>query len=119
MNWTPLVWLELLCFPVAMAAGQILFKRAAAQMTGVSGPWLLELARLPSMWLAVALYAASTLLWVKILTTVPLSRAYPVAALAFILVPAAGYLFFDEPINARFAAGTALIIAGVIVAVRA
>jgi multidrug transporter EmrE-like cation transporter len=113
------VWIELLCFPVAMAAGQILFKRAAVQMTGVSGPWLLELARLPSMWLAVALYAASTLLWVKILTTVPLSRAYPVAALAFILVPAAGYLFFDEPLNARLAAGTALIIAGVIVAVRA
>jgi drug/metabolite transporter (DMT)-like permease len=58
-------------------------------------------------------------LWVKILTTVPLSRAYSVAALAFVLVPAAGYLFFDEPINARLAAGTALIVAGVIVAVRA
>jgi multidrug transporter EmrE-like cation transporter len=119
VNWTPLVWLELLCFPVAMAAGQILFKRTAAQMTGVSGAWLLELAKLPSMWLALALYAASTLLWVKILTSVPLSRAYPVAALSFILVPAAGYLFFNEPINARLAAGTALIIAGVIVAVRA
>jgi multidrug transporter EmrE-like cation transporter len=119
MNWTPLAWLELLCFPVAMAAGQILFKRAAAQMTGAGGPWLLELAKLPSMWLALALYAGSTLLWVKILTSVPLSRAYPVAALAFILVPAAGYLFFDEPINARLAAGTALIVVGVIVAVRA
>lgn len=119
MNWTPQVWIELLSFPVAMAAGQILFKRAAAQMTGVNGPWILELARLPSMWLAVALYAASTLLWVKILTTVPLSRAYPLAALAFVLVPAAGYMFFDEPINARLVAGTALIVAGVIVAARA
>jgi multidrug transporter EmrE-like cation transporter len=119
MKWTPLVWLELLCFPVAMAAGQVLFKRAAAQINGASGPWLLELARLPSMWLALMLYAGSTLLWVKILTSVPLSRAYPVAALAFILVPAAGYLFFDEPVNARLAAGTVLIIAGVIVAVRA
>jgi multidrug transporter EmrE-like cation transporter len=119
MNWTLLVWFELLCFPVAMAAGQILFKRTAAEMAGAGGPWLLGLARLPSMWLALALYAASTLLWVKILTSVPLSRAYPVAALSFVLVPAAGYLFFDEPINARLAAGTALIIAGVIVAVRA
>ena len=119
MNWTALVWLELLCFPVAIAAGQILFKRAAAQVTGESGLWIFELARLPAMWLALALYAASTLLWVKILMTVPLSRAYPVVALAFVLVPAAGYLFFNEPVNGRLAAGTALIIAGVIVAVRA
>ena len=100
MNLTPQAWIELLCFPVAIAAGQILFKRAAAQMTGGSGPWLLEVARLPSMWLALALYAAATLLWVRILTTVPLSRAYPFVALAFVLVPAAGYLFFDESINA-------------------
>jgi drug/metabolite transporter (DMT)-like permease len=118
VNWTPLVWLELLCFPVAIAAGQILFKRSAAQID-TGGPWLLELARLPAMWAAVALYAASTLLWVRILTAVPLSRAYPFVALAFVLVPAAGYLLFDEPINTRYALGTALIVAGVIVAARA
>jgi drug/metabolite transporter (DMT)-like permease len=118
LNLTPLVWLELLCFPVAIAAGQILFKRSAAQID-TEGPWLLELARLPAMWAAVALYAVSTLLWVRILTTVPLSRAYPFAALAFVLVPAAGYLVFDEPVNARYALGTALIIVGVIVAARA
>ena len=51
------------------------------------------------MWVAVALYAAATLLWVRILTTVPLSRAYPFVALAFVLVPAAGYLFFHEAIS--------------------
>jgi len=111
---------ELSCFPVAIAAGQILFKRAAAQLTpGVGTSWLLELARLPSMWLAVALYGASTLLWVRILTTVPLSRAYPFVALAFVLVPAAGYVFFQESITARYALGTALIVAGVVVAARA
>jgi drug/metabolite transporter (DMT)-like permease len=55
------------------------------------------------------------------LTTVPLSRAYPFAAVAvaFVLVPAAGYVLFDEPVNARYALGAALIIAGVIVAARA
>ncbi|MEO8061547.1 MAG: hypothetical protein ABI821_02240 [Pseudomonadota bacterium] len=113
-------WVELLCFPVAIATGQILFKRAAAQITpGAGGGWLLELARLPTMWVAVALYAVSTLLWVRILTTVPLSRAYPFVALAFVLVPAAGYLFFNETVNARYAIGTALIVIGVAVAARA
>jgi drug/metabolite transporter (DMT)-like permease len=112
--------LELLCFPVAIAAGQILFKRAASQVgSGTSLSWFLDVARLPSMWIAVTLYAAATILWVRILTAVPLSRAYPFVALAFVLVPAAGYLFFDESITARYAFGTLLIIAGVIVASRA
>jgi drug/metabolite transporter (DMT)-like permease len=56
---------------------------------------------------------------VRILTVVPLSRAYPFVALAFVLVPAAGYLLFHEPVNTRYAIGTALIVAGVIVAARA
>jgi drug/metabolite transporter (DMT)-like permease len=117
MSWTARQLLELLCFPAAMAAGQILFKRAALQITpGASGSWLIEVARLPAMWVAVALYAGATLLWVRILTTVPLSRAYPFAALAFVLVPAAGYLVFHEPITIRYAFGTALIVVGVAIA---
>ena len=117
MNWTARQLLELLCFPVAMSAGQILFKRAALQITPqTSGSWLLEVSRLPTMWLAVALYAGATLLWVRILTTVPLSRAYPFAALAFVLVPAAGGLLFHEPITLRYVLGTTLIVIGVAVA---
>jgi drug/metabolite transporter (DMT)-like permease len=36
--------------------------------------------------------------------------------LAFVLVPAAGYVFFHEPITLRYALGTALIVIGVAVA---
>lgn len=115
MNWTPGVWLQLISFPLALTAGQILFKRAANRVD-LTGAWLLELARIPAMWAAIALYAGATLLWVRILATVPLSRAYPFAALAFVLVPAAGYFLFDEPVNARYVLGAALIIGGVIVA---
>ena len=116
MSWTARQLLELLSFPVAMSAGQILFKRAAMQITPGAGPWVLDVARLPTMWLAVALYAGATILWVRILTNVPLSRAYPFAALAFVLVPAAGYVLFHEPITLRYALGASLIIIGVAVA---
>jgi len=117
MTWTARQLVELLCFPVAMAAGQVLFKRAASQIAPSSGgSWLIEVARLPTMWVAVALYAGATLFWVRILSTVPLSRAYPFAALAFVLVPAAGYFFFHEPITLRYALGTAFIVIGVVVA---
>lgn len=118
MNWTFSVWLQLLSFPVALTAGQILFKRSAQQVD-LSGAWMLALIRMPTMWAALALYGVATLLWVRILTTVPLSRAYPFTAAAFVLVPAAGYLLFDEPINTRYVLGAVLIIAGVIVAARA
>jgi drug/metabolite transporter (DMT)-like permease len=118
VNWTPLVWLKLVCFPLALTVGQILFKRSAQQIDP-AGQWWLELAKVPAMWAALALYAGATLLWVHILTSVPLSRAYPFAALAFVLVPAAGYLLFGEPVNAKYVLGTVLIILGVIVAVRA
>ena len=117
MNSTARQLLELLCFPMAIAAGQILFKRAASQITpGAGSSWLIEVARLPTMWVAVTLYAGTTLFWARILTTVPLSRAYPFAALAFVLVPAAGYLFFHESITLRYALGAGLIIIGVAVA---
>jgi len=117
MSLTARQLLDLLSFPVTMAVGQILFKRVALQITpGTGSSWLLEAARLPSMWAAVALYAGATLLWVRILTSVPLSRAYPFAALAFVLVPAAGYLFFHEPITIRYAIGVTFIVVGVVIA---
>jgi multidrug transporter EmrE-like cation transporter len=118
MSWRQLV--ELISFPLVLATGQILFKRAALQIGSTQGTgWILDIARLPTMWLAVVLYAAATLLWVRILTTVPLSRAYVFVALCFVIVPAAGYYLFDESISVRFAIGTLLIVAGVIVAARA
>lgn len=117
MNWNLRQLLELLSFPVAIAAGQILFKRVASQAApGAGVAWIFDVARLPAMWVAVALYAGATLLWVRILSTVPLSRAYPFVALAFVLVPAAGYLLFHEPLTIRYAIGTALIVIGVLIA---
>ncbi|HEV8441849.1 MAG TPA: hypothetical protein VGQ27_00165 [Steroidobacteraceae bacterium] len=52
MNWTSATWLQLLSFPVALTAGQILFKRSAQQVD-LSGSWVLALMRLPSMWAAL------------------------------------------------------------------
>jgi drug/metabolite transporter (DMT)-like permease len=119
VTWSFRQLIELVSFPVAIAAGQMLFKRAADQIGTATGTsWVLDVAKLPTMWVALALYGAATLLWVRILTTVPLSRAYPFMALAFVLVPAAGYVFFNESITVRYVIGTALIIAGVVVVAR-
>lgn len=66
----------------------------------------------PALWAAVVLYGGATLLWIYLLQTIPLSRAYPFAALGFVLVPAAGVLFFQEQVSGLYAAGAILIVVG-------
>lgn len=118
MNWSLRQLIELLSFPFALALGQILFKRASLGVDPTQGGWLLQVARAPALWMALILYAAATVIWVRILATLPLSRAYPFMALAFVLVPAAGYFFFREPITLRFMCGTGFIIVGVLLTAR-
>ena len=70
-------------FAAVLAAGQVLFKYAAtAFKTESLAEGLLVLARTPAFYGGVTLYAAATLLWLWILSRVPLSQAYPWVALA-------------------------------------
>jgi drug/metabolite transporter (DMT)-like permease len=66
---------------------------------------------------AVALYGALTILWVWILTSVPLSRAYPFAVLAFVFTPVFAVLFFNEAVNVWYFVGMALILSGLAILV--
>jgi drug/metabolite transporter (DMT)-like permease len=98
-----------------MATGQVLFKLGALKAPPVEGlqGWLTLLFQ-PVVITALCLYAASTLLWLWLLQRIPLTTAYPFAALAFLLVPFGGWLIFKEPLNARYLMGVGLILGGVI-----
>lgn len=94
-----------------MAAGQMLFKKAAMVAVGEEFlPGLLNI----WMLLALVLYGFATLLWVWILKQLPLSAAYPFVALAFVIVPIGSVYFFNETINPRMLLGYAMIIGGII-----
>jgi len=100
----------------ANVGAQLLFKLAAQQVAGetsMSG-MVLRLIAVPSMWGALALYAVTTLAWVWVLRTVPLSVAYSAVALVFVFVPLLAVWLFKEPLTLQFALGTALIGAGVL-----
>ena len=109
----------LLMFSGLLAGGQILFKKAALDMatreSARSGLNDQALAYATNPWFiaAILLYAAITILWVEILKTTPLSRAYPFVALGFVLTPLGAYWLFGEIIGARYLLGTALILLGV------
>lgn len=111
------VVLTLVCVAL-LAGGQLLFKIAALQWR-IDG-WTLASARAflsPSMWLALAVYGVATVLWVYVLRTTPLSVAYPLFSLAFIITPVLAHLLLGEPFLWRTLVGGVVIIIGVVVAV--
>jgi drug/metabolite transporter (DMT)-like permease len=109
----------LCCFSFMMAAGQILFKQTAQQAQAMSSLRdILCLFTLPSFWAAVFLYGLATLLWIKIIQVVPLSRAYPFAALGFVIVPLAAMFFFKETLTLRYAIGAGFIVVGILVSMQ-
>jgi hypothetical protein len=69
----------LTAYAAAMAGGQLLFKTAA--LGGGDGPLAERIAGF--LLNGYFFYAALTVLWVWILSFIPLSRAYPFMALAF------------------------------------
>jgi undecaprenyl phosphate-alpha-L-ara4N flippase subunit ArnE len=110
--------LTLLCV-VLIAAGQMLFKVAAAQWRIDGWSWSTARGFLsPAMVLALILYGMTTVLWVFILRTVPLSVAFPVYALVFVLVPVAAHFLLNEPWSWNALVGGAVIMLGVIIAAR-
>ncbi|HQQ62152.1 MAG TPA: EamA family transporter [Pseudomonadales bacterium] len=100
----------------SMAGGQMLFKLGAASVQGNSTLELLvSFVRNPFLVGAAFLYALTIVVWVFVLRILPLSLAYPLTALSYVIVPVLSYLFLQEKISWQTAVGAALIIAGVIV----
>jgi drug/metabolite transporter (DMT)-like permease len=67
---------------------------------------------------AFALYAGATLLWIYLLRFVELSRAYPVMAVSFVIVPFLSAWFFGDRLSEIYFVGVLLITIGVIVITR-
>lgn len=105
----------LITFAVSMATGQVLFKLGATKVepaTDLNG-WM-NLIFHPLVVTALVLYGAATFLWLWLLQRIPLTTAYPFAALAFVLVPLGGWLFFNESVNGKYIMGVTLILGGVL-----
>jgi drug/metabolite transporter (DMT)-like permease len=113
-------WLLLTVLCVALlAVGQMLFKSAAEQWRIDGWSWTsLRGFFSPPLLAALALYAVATVLWVFVLRTVPLSLAFPVYALTFIIVPLMAYFVWDEPVTYNTLLGGVVIMLGVIICTR-
>jgi drug/metabolite transporter (DMT)-like permease len=107
---------SLATFVLSLAAGQLFFKRVGLLIHNRPlAEGLLVLACRPTLYLALTLYGFATLLWIWILSRVPLSQAYPWVAASIAIVPALGWYEFGERVRPLFWVGVGLIVAGIVV----
>lgn len=95
-----------------VCTGQILFKLVGLRLH--SGLSLLD----PKVWfiamLSMLIYGGATVVWIAVLRTVPLVKAYPYMALSFVLVPLGAFYFYAEKVQWTYALGASFIVLGVV-----
>jgi drug/metabolite transporter (DMT)-like permease len=104
---------------VAISCGQILFKLASKDIVFEhSYKMLVSLMQNAYLMAGLLLYMATTLLWIGLLRVVDLRQAYPIMALAFIIVPVLGRYFLHEKLELNTILGGMVIVAGIWISVR-
>jgi drug/metabolite transporter (DMT)-like permease len=106
----------LLLTVVGISSGQILFKKGALGLANGFKPW--ELLFSIHIVAGLIIYGVSTVIWIYLLREVPLSRAYPVFALSFVIVPIISWFLFKETVDKTYFAGILFIVIGVILTTR-
>lgn len=114
----------LFCGVVLNAFAQLGLKAA----TRVTGPLMtgdgalmqrgLQLLTVPSLWLAIGAYGLSLIVWIVGLSRVPVSQAYPLLSLGYVLNVGLAWWLLGELPNLQRVAGIGVILFGVVLVAR-
>jgi drug/metabolite transporter (DMT)-like permease len=114
----------LFCGVLLNALAQLGLKAA----TRVSGPLIvtdsdvlrrgLELLSVPSLWYALCAYGLSVIVWLVGLSRVPVSQAYPLLSLGYVINIGLAWWLLGEVPNGQRVAGIAIIVLGVVLVSR-
>lgn len=91
------------------------FEFQAAQIVPIG----LRIATSPPILAGLCCYAVSVVVWILALSRVPVSQAYPMLSIGYVVNAAAAWWLFGETLSAARLSGIALIVAGVILVGRA
>jgi multidrug transporter EmrE-like cation transporter len=122
---TAITWALLLGGVLLNAVAQLLLK-AATRSSGVlisdSGAvsWSAAalLLKATPLWLGLTCYGVSVILWLGALSRVPVSIAYPMLSVGYIVNAFAAAMLFGEALTSGKIMGIALIVGGVVVLAR-
>lgn len=92
-----------------LLAGQVLWKIGLGKLSFS----IMNLLQSPYIWAGLVLYAAATYLWLKVLSIVPLSIAYPIQSVVYILALIPAIFLFGEYVPWTRWAGCCVILIGV------
>ena len=94
--------------------GQLFLKSGAQHVAGLGRvEFLLAAIRDMHVLSGIAALAASTLCWLYVLRVAPLSRAYGLTSLTYVLTPLASVYLFGEQMRRLHGVGTVLILVGI------
>jgi drug/metabolite transporter (DMT)-like permease len=112
MSANRLIWIGV---PVLNTLFQIFIKLAAEQTTEfrLSGEWLFQTMSSPWMLASIAVEIVTFFIWMRVLSELDLSKAFPLSAISYVLVLASSWLYFGEEINMLQLLGSGLILCGV------
>jgi len=123
MTW--LTWCLLLGGVLLNAAAQLLLKAAtrhSGELVADSGriSWasVMQLLGAVPLWVGMGCYAISLIVWLGALSRVPVSVAYPMLSIGYVVNAFAAAALFGEVLSAPKLLGIALICAGVFMLAR-
>jgi multidrug transporter EmrE-like cation transporter len=123
MTW--LTWGLLLGGVLLNATAQLLLKAATRQsgeLVADSGQisWssVIQVLGAVPLWVGLACYGVSVVVWLGALSRVPVSVAYPMLSIGYVVNAFAAALLFGEALSVGKLAGIAMICAGVITLAR-
>jgi len=112
----PLIFISIACG----VCGQLTLKVGMTQLGRIGGDALIQpvqvafrVATNPLVIAGLGLYAVSAMVWLTVLSRVPLSFAYPIVALSYAIVPILAWLLLGETVPAPRWLGIATICLGV------
>jgi multidrug transporter EmrE-like cation transporter len=122
---TAITWTLLLGGVALNAAAQLLLKAATrssgtlvSDSGGVLWPAAAQVLMAPPLWAGIACYGVSLLLWLGALSRAPVSVAYPMLSIGYIVNAFAAAALFGEALTGAKLAGIVLIVLGVVLLAR-
>jgi drug/metabolite transporter (DMT)-like permease len=106
---------------IAASSGQLILKHgmqlAKTRAHSSGGSLIISAATSPWVLGGLGVFAISAVVWLAVLSRVPLSLAYPFNALGYLVILTASVLVLHERANLWTWAGTSLVVSGLIIVV--